>query len=106
MKRVFSVDPLTKTADIATDDGEGGLIITTTQDCTDIVENNKAQYAQTDEKTRYGDWAKVASIPLSVFQELNKLGICKGFAVTDQKKFKAWLNDPQNRSFRTRPGRV
>jgi hypothetical protein len=106
MKRVLSVDPLTKSAEIATDDGEGGLIITTTQDCTDIIENNKAQYAQTDEREKYGDWAKVASIPLAVFQDLNSLGICKGFAVVDQKKFKDWLNDPENRYFRTRPGRV
>jgi hypothetical protein len=106
MKRVLSVDPLTKSAEIATDDGEGGLIITTTQDCTDIIENNKAQYAQTDERKKYGDWDKVASIPLAVFQDLNKLGICQGFAVTDQKKFKEWLNNPENRYFRTRPGRV
>jgi hypothetical protein len=103
---IFSVDKATKTIETAQADGEGGLIITTSQDCTDIIENNKAQYAQTDERTRYGDWAKVASIPLSVFQELNRLGICQGFAVRDQKKFKEWLNNPENRSFRTRPGRV
>jgi len=103
---IFSVDKATKTIETAQADGEGGLIITTTQDCTDIIENNKAQYAQTDERTRYGDWDKVASIPLAVFQDLNTLGICKGFAVTDQKKFKEWLNNPENRYFRTRPGRV
>jgi hypothetical protein len=103
---LFSKDAATKTVETAQADGEGGLIITTTQDCTDIVEKNKAEYAQTDEKTRYGDWAKVASIPLAVFQELNQKGICRGFAVVDQKAFKAWLNDPEQRYFRTRPGRV
>lgn len=103
---IFSVDPLTKTVTTAQADGEGGLILTTRQDCTDIIESNKAEYAQTDERTKYGEWAKVASIPLSVFDDLNKKGICRGFAVIDQKKFKDWLNDPENKYFRTRPGRV
>jgi hypothetical protein len=30
----------------------------------------------------------------------------RGFHIIDQKKFKAWLNDPENRYFRTRPGRI
>jgi hypothetical protein len=109
MKKVLQVDQLTKTQDIAQADGEGGLVITTTQDVTDIVESNKAQYAQTDEKTKWSGEVfgnKVASIPLAVFQDLNKMGICRGFAVIDQKRFKAWLNDPANQFFRTRPGRV
>lgn len=109
MKKVLQVDPLTKTADVAQADGEGGLVVTTTQDVTEIVEANKAQYAQIDEKARWSGEVfgnKIASIPLAVFQELNQMGICRGFAVVDQKKFKVWLNDPANQYFRTRPGRV
>lgn len=87
-------------------DGEGGLIIKSDTDVSAIIEANKAQYNATDEKTRWGDWTKVASIPLAVFQELNQKGICRGFAVVDQKAMKAWLNDPDNKYFRTRPGRV
>jgi len=30
----------------------------------------------------------------------------RGFAVVDEKKFKEFLNNPDNRFFRTRPGRV
>jgi hypothetical protein len=30
----------------------------------------------------------------------------RGFAVIDEKRFKAWMNDPENRHFRTRPGKV
>lgn len=88
-------------------DGEGGLIIETTQDVTPIIEANKAQYNATDERKRWGDgWEKVGSIPLTMIQKLNELGICKGFAIVDQKKMKAFLNDPENRYLRTRPGRV
>jgi hypothetical protein len=88
-------------------DGEGGLVIETTQDVTPIIEANKAQYNATDERKRWGDgWERVGSIPLTMIQKLNEMGICKGFAIVDQKKMKAFLNDPENRYLRTRPGRV
>ena len=43
---------------------------------------------------------------MTVIDTLNKQGIMKGFDVVDQKKFRAWLNDPDNRFFRTRQGRI
>jgi len=49
---------------------------------------------------------KIASIPLTVIDTLNQKGIMKGFDVVDQKKFRAWLNDPDNRFFRTRQGKI
>jgi hypothetical protein len=109
MKKVLSVDPLTKTVDTVTADGEGGIVVTTSQDVSEILESNKAQYNQTDERARWSGEVfgnKIASIPLAVFQELNQKGICRGFAVIDKKRFKDWLNDPEQRHFRTRPGRV
>lgn len=87
-------------------DGEGGLVIETAQDISDIIESNKASYAQTDERARWGEWAKIGSIPLAVIQDLNRKGFLRGFHIIDQKKFKAWLNAPENRYFRTRPGRI
>ena len=92
-------------------DGEGGLIIETKEDLTHIIERNKAEYNQFDQTARWGEELfdpknKVATIPLVLFDELNKQGICRGFHVIDQKRFKDWLNDPDNRHFRTRPGRV
>jgi hypothetical protein len=50
---------------------------------------------------RYGEWSKVASIPLSVFYDLKQKGI-----VDDPAAMKKWLNDSENKFFRTRPGRV
>jgi hypothetical protein len=88
-------------------DGDGGIVIQTSQDITALIEENKAQYNSTDERKRWGDgWEKIGSIPLSMIQTLNQMGIMKGFAIVDQKKMKAFLNDPENRHFRTRPGRI
>ena len=106
MKQVLRQDADTRTVQTAYSDGDGGLIIETKQDISAIIEQNKREYAAIDPKAKWGEWAKVASVPLTVFQELNQLGICRGFMVMDQKKMKEWLNNPDNRHFRTRPGRV
>jgi hypothetical protein len=106
MKRLMNVDADTGIVQTAIDDGDGGLIIETSQDITPIIEQNKALYAQTDERARWGEWTRIGSIPMAVIQDLNKKGILRGFHVVDQKKFKAWLNDSENRFFRTRPGRI
>jgi hypothetical protein len=89
------------------DDGEN-LIVTQQQDITDIVEANKADYNATDSKASWGDTLnnRVARIPLSVFTDLEKQGITRGFTVIDMKRFKDWLNNPDNRVFRTRAGRI
>lgn len=105
-KQILRVDPETKTVQFAQADGDGGVIITTRQDITDLVEDNKAHYAMTDPKARWGEMTRVASIPMAVIQDLNKKGILRGFHIIDLKAFKAWLNDSDNRHFRVRPGRV
>lgn len=106
LKKILTADHDIQQVSVAHADGEGGLIIETSQNVTDVIEENKAQYNSTDERARWGEWTKVASIPLALFQELNEKGICRGFMVIDQKRMKAWLNDPENRYFRTRPGRI
>ena len=87
-------------------DGEGGLIFRDEQNIAPILEVNKAMYNQIDERARWGDGALVAEIPNSVIADLNDKGIMRGFVVLDQKRMKAFLNDPANRYLRTRPGRV
>jgi hypothetical protein len=106
MKQILSEDATTGIRQVAQNDGEGGLIIKTEQDIGEYLEANKALYNATDERQKWKDLTHVASIPLTVFQELNKKGICRGFAIIDQKAMKAWLNDPENQYFRVRPGRV
>jgi hypothetical protein len=93
-------------------DEDDKLIIAQTQDISALVEHNKALYAQSmDNKGWDGNNAlspknKVASIPLVVFQELEKQGITRGLQVLDMDRFKAFLNNPDNQVFRTRMGRI
>jgi hypothetical protein len=87
-------------------DVDGGYVIETKQDITGIIESNKTQFNAIDEKAKWGEWTKVASIPNVVVDDLNKQGIMRGFAVLDEKRFRAFLNNPDNRFFRTRPGQV
>lgn len=106
MKQLISADASALKKTEAAADGEGGLIIRTTQDVTDIVEQNKAQYNAGSIHDKWGDLTKVASLPFTIIDTLNRKGIMRGFAVINEKEFRAFLNDPENRFFRTRPGRV
>ena len=77
------------------------------QDVSALVEQNKKEYNETSAKWSdqlFGN--KVASIPFTAIDKLNKDGIMKGFNVIDQKRLFAWLNDPENRFFRTKKGHL
>ena len=74
-------------------------VIEKVQDVSSIIEANKAEFNSAPE--RWGEWTKVGSIPLSVYYELERQGILQ-----DQKALAKWLNDPDNRAFRTRPGTI
>lgn len=87
-------------------DVDGNYFIETKQDITGIIESNKNQFNAIDEKAKWGEWAKIASLPNVVVDDLNKQGIMRGYAVLDEKRFRAFLNNPDNRFFRTRPGQV
>ena len=90
IKRTWHYDDVT---DMAT--------IQTQQDVTDVIEENKNDFAQVDERAKWGELTKVASIPLSLYYQLKSEG-----KLDDQAYMKRWLNDPENRYFRTRPGEV
>lgn len=84
------------------DEDSGKTYIETRQDAEPILEMNKARMNAHDERARWQDNNNlVASIPLTVYWDLKRRGI-----VDDPKRFKAWLNDPDNRAFRARPGKV
>jgi hypothetical protein len=101
-KKLFDFDPTTGTTKWWHYDADSDeATIETVFEVGDIVEQNKAQYSATDERTRWGEWSKVASIPMPLFYRLKKDGI-----IDDPSAMKRWLNDPDNRFFRTRPGRV
>jgi len=94
---------------VAHADGDGGIIVETRQDITANIEQNLKEFNSYDERAKWSDdifGNKIASIPLTVIDDLNAKGIMRGFAVIDEKQMKAWLNNPDNRFFRTRPGKV
>lgn len=86
----FHHDPVTDTSTIET-----------VQDVAPIAGANHDDFKQVTSLDRWGDGQRVARIPLTVYHELRKKGITQ-----DSAAFKRWLNDPDNRVFRTRPGRV
>jgi hypothetical protein len=102
MKDLFSISETRYTVATLQDDQ---IILTTKQDVSDIVEANKQQVNAATKKVD-DVLTHVARIPNTVIDVLNKMGIMRGFMVTDEKRFKAWLNDPDNRVWRTYPGSV
>ena len=83
------------------------ITLQTEQNVDALIEQNKKEYNNAE--TKWSDQLfgnKVASIPFTAIDKLNKQGIMKGFTVLDQKKFFAWLNDPDHLFFRTKKGHL
>lgn len=99
--RLLSHDAETGITKYWHDNGDGTYTIRTEQDMAAIIASNKKQSNATDKHTKWGEMSKVASIPLTVYYELKQKGI-----LDDQAALKKWLNDPDNRFFRTREGKV
>ena len=95
-----------KTTSIGLNDKDE-ITIKQEQDVSALIEQNKKDYNNAESKWSdqlFGN--RVASIPYAAIDKLNKDGIMKGFSVVDQKRFFAWLNDPDNLFFRTKPGHL
>jgi hypothetical protein len=88
-------------------DGDGGIVIETKQDVTEILESNK-QLLEAD-KQRTGNLNElhhIARIPFTVIDDLNKKGIMKGFAIVDDAAFASWLNSSDNAQWKVYRGTV
>lgn len=86
-------------------DGDGGIVIETKQDVTEIIEANKAQLEFDKQRTGHlNELHHVARIPFTVIDVLNQQGIMKGFNVVDEVGFAKWLNDPDNAVWKTYRG--
>jgi hypothetical protein len=81
------------------------MILETRQDVTPIIEANKIQVASATRKID-NVMTHVARIPYTVIDDLNQKKIMRGFMIEDERAFKQWLNDPDNRVWRTYPGSV
>lgn len=84
------------------DDSNDTFLIETEQAApvlNEIIENNKQDY--NDAPSNWGEGRLVARLPLHIYWDLKKKGIAD-----DDAAMKRWLNDPDNRFFRTFPGAV
>ena len=77
------------------------LVVESTQETASILELNKEERnefdTQKNSEMKYQEgWTKVATIPNIVIDQLMKDGVW-----FDKKKMKQWLNDPDNKYFRT-----
>jgi len=99
--RPFDYDPVFGLTELWHYDDETNTgVIETIQDSTAIIEANKWLYADVDEQARWKDGLHhVARIPIHLYKDLQQKGIAFGDAA-----MRRWLNDPDNRYFRTRPG--
>jgi hypothetical protein len=89
----------TRYTEITTDSETGLPLITYTQDIKPIIEANKRRSSNFT-GTNKDDFTHVASIPNVVVQRLMQTGIWY-----DEDAMNAWLDDPDNRFFRTDGGR-
>lgn len=107
-RRLFDVDKESGITEwFLYDDETGGFTIESQQDVEPLLEQNKRLWNDTEKHTPYGELRRVASIPNVTLMELARQGIVTPAGhVLDQKKFRAWLNDSDNKYFRTRAGKV
>lgn len=98
LRKVMDHDPDTGISHIFDIQPDGTATVTVEQDFGETIELNKQEYNHAG-NDRFGEWNKVASIPLSIYTDMVKSGM-----VHDQAALKRWLNDSENRFFRTRPG--
>lgn len=88
-------------------DGDGGIIIETKQDVSEIIEANKAQLEFDKQRTGHlKELHHIARIPFTVIDDLNKMGIMKGFNIVDNAAFASWLNNSDNAVWKTYRGTI
>lgn len=103
MRWLFDDDPITGVSQEFEESHDGKeFTIATMQDIEPVLQRNLDLRNCFDERADWkGDVHHVASIPNVVMDDLFRKGIAQ-----DPERFKQWLNDPDNRMFRTRPGKV
>jgi len=75
--------------------------IETVRDAQDIFEQNLLETNNVNTSSWKGEMHKVASLPLHIWLELKEKGI-----LNDRRRMAKWLNDPDNKMYRTRSGRI
>ena len=104
--RVIGYNPVTKIVERHHyDPHTGQQVLETVGDVTEIAEDSKARFAMVDERARWRDgFNHVASVPLQIIDKVRReTGVN---LLTDRAAMKEFLNNSDNRVWRTRPGRL
>jgi hypothetical protein len=102
-RRLFSHDPISKITTWWNDNDENDeIILHKEQDITELLEGNKLEYdTYSGPSHKWGDWAQVARLPITLYNELRQSG-----KLFDKAYMTRMLNSTEWRMYRTRPGRV
>jgi len=99
-KMILDYDPVTGISHWTDTDEETGITsYGTDQEVAPILDINKQDYNA--DHGKWGEWARVGSIPLSLYWQWSQEGI-----LGDQKELRKRLNDIDFRLLRTRPGNI
>ena len=104
-RRLFDVMPHRYTEWI--DEPDNTISITTHQEVEPILDQNKIEYNAYGDKLslgKRGDWHKVASIPFNVYEQWKNE--TNGAIEKDPKLLAKYLNDPDNKFFKTAPTKL
>lgn len=105
--RLVDYDPLLKrTRKVHFDPIDDNFVLESKTDVTDLIEANKALYAQTDEHARWGEGRIVARIPMSEYYRMKAEGSIDADGEADTVPLMRVLQDPAFQDWRTRPGRL
>lgn len=106
-KRLLNVDKSTGKETWLHDNVDGGFTVEQKQHVKQVIENAKAKANEYERGSLIGNtqrhWQQVAEIPSSIYLELRQRF---GDPRDNPKDWKKWLNDYNNRYFRTSGGRV
>lgn len=99
---LVSHDPTTGKSTWLRDNGDGTFTQRTDMPHDALIEQNAA--IRNDATGRFGDWVRVASVPQNILWDEN-VGLMKAMQQKDDKYLSKWLNDGDNRAWRTREGK-
>lgn len=99
--RLFDFDPVTgRTQWVLHEDDK--MHIRTDYPVENLIKENAEAHSEASGK-RFGDLARVASIPLNAYHET---GMAEAVRQNDLRFVKKWLNDGDNAAWRTRGGTI
>lgn len=108
MSRLLSRNPYSQKETFWHDNDDGTYTIETKQHIKEVLDANKRKANDFEKRSMIGNtqkhWQHIAEIPNNLYLELSKKFGDPKDNPEASKKWRLWLNDPDNRFFRTGGG--